>query len=175
MTNTVTFNLDSLATIKSLNVRKEGPDDDKVVAVDVRLEFKKIDRRLCLYFDDAIEAFLWRGETDALIARNAFLKPLAYCNTLKGASVSIGTHEYRDCDVTKFSIEPQDGGVITLQCSVTVNPNEADIADLAKAVQDETRVSIQGAPDLFAQADAVKGVLVTLKKRAPKLAANMEI
>jgi hypothetical protein len=157
----ILFKIDSLATIKALNIRKEGEDDEKIVAVDVKLEFKKVDRRLCAYFDSAIEEFLWRGETDALMVRNAFLKPLAYVNSIKDATIVIGTHEYSGCDVGKFQIEPQDGGVITLTCSATVNPNEADIADLAKAVQDDTQVSIEGPPDLFAR--AIPTDLVRLK------------
>ena len=158
----ILFKIDGLATLKALNVRKEGPDDEKIVAVDVKLEFKKVDRRLCDYFDDAIAEFLWRGETDALIVRNPFLKPLAYVNSIKDATITIGTHEYSGCDVGKFQIEPQDGGVITFTCSATVNPNEADIADLAKAVQDDTQVSIEGPPDLFGH-NPLGDVVVKLK------------
>ena len=72
------FKISGVATIKHLNVRKEGPEEEKILAVDVKLEFSKVDRRLCAYFDDALEAFLWRGDTNALIVRNGFLSPVAY-------------------------------------------------------------------------------------------------
>ena len=143
------FKVSGLATIKHLNVRKEGPEDEKILAVDVKLEIKGVDRRLCGYFDDALEAFLWRGDTDALIQRNAYLYPVVYCNEISSASVTIGNHSYSGCDVKKFSIEPRDGGVITLTCSVAVYPNAADVSDLAKLVQDDAHVSIEGPPDLF--------------------------
>lgn len=144
------FKVSGRATIKHLNVRKEGPEDEKILAVDVKLEIKDVDRRLCGYFDDALEAFLWRGDTNALIARNAFLTPVRYGNEISGASVSIGSHSYSGCEVKKFEIEPRDGGVITLTCSVAVYPNSADVSDLAKMVQDEASVTIEGPPDLFA-------------------------
>lgn len=144
------FKLSGVASIKHLNVRKEGPDDEKILAVDVKLEVKKVDRRLCGYFDDALEAFLWRGDTNALIVRNGFLAPVNYAHTIYGATVEIGTKTYHDCDVKKFSIQPQDGGVITLSLSVTLQPSASEVADLAKLVQDEERVSIEGPPDLFA-------------------------
>lgn len=144
------FKVAGVATIKHLNVRKEGPEDEKILAVDVKLSIKSVDRRLCAYFDDALEAFLWRGDTDALIARNAFLIPVRYCNEINGANVSIGGNSYSSSDVKKFEIEPQDGGVMTLTCSVSVFPNSADVSDLAKMVQDETNVTIEGPPDLFA-------------------------
>ena len=143
------FKVSGLATIKHLNVRKEGPEDEKILAVDVKLEIKNVDRRLCGYFDEALEAFLWRGDTNALIARNAFLTPVRYANEISDASVSIGSHSYSGCDVKKFEIAPSDGGVITLTCSVAVYPNSADVSDLAKMVQDEASVAIEGPPDLF--------------------------
>lgn len=143
------FKLSGLASIKHLNVRKEGPEDEKILAVDVKLEFKMVDRRLCAYFDDALEAFLWRGDTQALIVRNFWLTPVAYSNEISGAFVKIGLLEFAGCDVKKFSLQPADGGVMTLACSVSLNPNSADVSALAKLVQDEDQVSIEGPPDLF--------------------------
>ena len=144
------FKLAGVASIKHLNVRKEGPEDDKILAVDVKLTFTKVDRRLCGYFDDALEAFLWRGDTEALIVRNALLTPIAYGNIIEGASVKIGTRHFLGCDVKKFSIQPADGGVITLACSVSLYPSSGEVADLAKLVQDDELVEIEGPPDLFA-------------------------
>lgn len=144
------FKISGVATIKHLNVRKEGPEDEKILVVDVKLEFSKVDRRLCAYFDDALEAFLWRGDTNALIVRNGFLSPVAYSNQITSATVKIGLHEYVGCDVRKFSIVPADGGVMTLACSVSLYPSSPDVADLAKLVQDDDQVSIEGPPDLFA-------------------------
>ncbi len=144
------FLVRGVAAIKHLNVRKEGPDDEKILAVDVKMEIKNVDRRLCAYFDDALEAFLWRGNTDALIARNAFLVPVSYSNEISNANVTIGTRSYIGCDVKKFSMEPRDGGVMALTCSVALYPNSNDVADLAKLVQDEEHILIEGPPDLFA-------------------------
>jgi hypothetical protein len=144
------FKVRGMASIKHLNVRKEGPEDDKILAVDVKLEIKNVDRRLCAYFDEALEAFLWRGDTDALIARNAFLAPVAYGNEVSSAHVRIGSQSFLGCDVKKFAMEPRDGGVMTLMCSIALYPSSNDVADLAKLVQDEASVEIEGPPDLFA-------------------------
>lgn len=143
------FKVSGNAEIKHLNVRKEGPDDEKILAVDVKLSIANIDRRLCAYFDDALEAFLWRGDTDALIVRNAYLFPVAYGNTISGCTVQIGMDTYTGCKVKKFSIEPRDGGVITLICSISLYPSASEVSDLAKFVQDETNVTIESPPDLF--------------------------
>lgn len=155
MTNTQTpmrphFKVSGLASIKHLNVRKEGPEDDKILAVDVKLEISNVDRRLCGYFDDALEAFLWRGNTNALITRSLHLAPVAYTTEISGATVKIGVHTFVGCDVKKFALSPRDGGVMTLTCSVSVYPSASDFSALAKIVQDEAEVEIDGPPDLFA-------------------------
>lgn len=144
------FKVSGMATIKHLNVRKEGPDDEKILAVDVKLEIKGVDRRLCGYFDDALEAFLWRGNTNALIQRNAFLHPVGFANEVTGATVKIGNDTYLGCDVKKFSLDPRDGGVFNLVCSVAVYPTSSDVSALAKLVQEDASVTIEGPPDLFA-------------------------
>lgn len=150
------FKLAGVASIRHLNVRKEGPEDEKILAVDVKLVFKQVDRRLCAYFDEALESFLWRGDTNALIVRNVFLAPVTYANEISSATVQIGTHLFLGCDVKKFGIEPADGGVITLTCSVSLYPAASDVSDLAKLVQDEDQVSIEGPPDLFADQGAAQ-------------------
>lgn len=144
------FKVAGSATIKHLNVRKEGPEDEKILAVDIKLEVKGIDRRLCSYFDDALESFLWRGDTDALIVRNMFLEPVKYAHSISSASASIAGQSFVGCDVGKFAINPRDGGVIDMVMSVTAYPSSDEVAQLAKRVQDDTQVVIEGPPDLFA-------------------------
>ncbi|MEN9885437.1 MAG: hypothetical protein RL758_15 [Pseudomonadota bacterium] len=148
------FKVSGAATIKHLNVRKEGPEDDKIIAVDIKLEIKQVDRRLCAYFDDALEAFLWRGDTDALIARNLYLQPVAFSNLITGATFNIESQTFVGCEVKKFAMEPRDGGVMTLTCAVSVYPLASEVSGLAKLVQDDAHVSIEGPPDLFADQPA---------------------
>ena len=144
------FRVEKSATIKHLNVRKEGPNDEKEIAVDVKLHFEHLDRGLCSYFDDALEAFLWRGDTEALIVRNGFLSPVAYGNKISGAIVKIGPDEFMGCDVRKFVVKPRDGGTIDLTCSVSFFPTSNQVANIAKLVQDDDLVLIEGPADLFA-------------------------
>lgn len=144
------FQVRGLATVKHLGIRKEGPEDDKIIATDVKLEVKGLDRRLCSYFDDAIEAFLWRGDTDALIVRNDFLSPIGYGNVIGDAIIKIGALEFIG-DAKKFFITPRDGGVITLSLSVTLKPTADEVAELAKLVQEDVSVSIESPLDLFSE------------------------
>lgn len=143
------FKVSGTASIKHLNVRKEGPEDEKIIAVDVKMEIKGIDRRLCAYFDPALESFLWRGDTDALIVRNDFLSPVQYGHEITSATVKIASKTYVGCDVRKFAILPRDGGVMNITLSVSLYPSASEVSDLAKLVQEDTTVEIEGPPDLF--------------------------
>lgn len=148
------FKVAGTATIKHLNVRREGPEDDKVLAVDIKMEISRVDRRLCAFFDDALEAFLWRGDTDAMIVRNMYLGPIKYGNYIDGATVEIDGRTFVGCRVSKFAIQPKDGGVIDLALSVSAYPTATEVSELAKLVQDDAAISIEGPPDLFANEGA---------------------
>ena len=138
------------ATIKHLNVRKEGPEDEQILAVDIKLEFRKVDRRLCDYFDPALAAFLWRGDTDALIVRNIALTPVSYAHEIASARASIDEANFSGAEIKKFSLQPHDGGVVTLTCSLTVYPSSIEVANIARRVQDDVLARLEGPPDLFA-------------------------
>ncbi len=143
------FKVSGSAAIKHLNVRKEGPDDDKILAVDIKMEIKNIDKALCGYFDEALEAFLWRGDTDALIVRNLWLTPVQYGNLVSSATAEIEGQTFVGAEIKKFSITPRDGGVIALTCSVTIYPTASEVSRIAKLVQDDAHVLLEGPPDLF--------------------------
>jgi hypothetical protein len=143
------FKLSGTAAIKHLNVRKEGPEDDQILAVDVKLELKGVDWRFCDYFDPALAPFLWRGDTDAMIVRNMHLAPVTYSHFVDSAHVEIDGQTFVGCEVKKFSVMPRDGGVLTLTCSVSLYPNATEVASLAKRVQDDVIVKLEGPPDLF--------------------------
>jgi Ftsk gamma domain len=143
------FRLDGRADLKHLNVRKEGPDDEKILAVDVKLAFEKVDRSICGYFDDALADFLWRHETSGLIVRNAFLKPVAFLHEISSATVTIDGNRFHGCEVKRPEISPRDGGTVDVTVSVSIYPSSSEVADLAKRVQDGVLVSIEGPPDLF--------------------------
>ena len=146
------FKVEGGATIKHLNVRKEGPEDEKILAVDVKLEIEKVGMLIVAYFDAALAAFLWVDVDKAgtmLAVRNAFLQPVQYAHQIEGATVSINGRVFLGCEVKKFAINPRDGGLLDLTCSVTLYPTGYEVGDLAELVQDGARVVIDGPPDLF--------------------------
>ena len=138
------------ATIKNLNVRKENHGEEKILAVDLKIEFSSLGKNLCLFFDDSVANFLWRGEDDEI--RNFFLSPITYDVDVENCIVKIGKQKFGGCIVKKFSMEPLYGGLMKLGCHVILHPGENDVSKLAPLVQEDTSVVIQGPPDLFTEA-----------------------
>ncbi len=151
------FSLAGKANIKHLNVRKEGDDDARVLMVDVKLEVMRVDADFLDHFEPHARLLLWRSakpgsDEDALgmYVRNAMLEPLAFSHVIKGATVLMSGLQFKAADVKRISFAALDGGVGTVVCSVTLaEPSADDVAVLARRVQDEVVVRIEGQPDLF--------------------------
>jgi hypothetical protein len=143
------LDLSGTATIKNLNVRKENHGEEKVLAVDLKLEFQSLRSEYCDFFDPAAEAFLWRGEDDEV--RNTFLAPIVYDVDVDNCVVKIGKQKFGGCIVKRFALEPRNGGVMNLGCHVIIHPGDTDVSKLAPLVQENAAVVIQGPPDLFSE------------------------
>jgi hypothetical protein len=136
------------ATILHLNIRKEGPDDEKVLAVDVKLEVRRVGGILAVYFDAALPMLFWLDD-DAMGVRNAFMRPVGFANEITGASVKVAGLQFVGVQVKKMALEPVDGGMLTFSCSLAIAPSADEVAALARLVQVEVTVFIEGPPDLF--------------------------
>jgi hypothetical protein len=143
------FALKHPASIQHINVRKEGEEGNEALALDIKLKFQGVDRRLCAYFDDALEAFLWRGNTDALIIRNDHLAPVHYTTLIAGANVEIDGRNFIGVDVKKFVLTPKDGGVMDMTCSITFEAHADDVLWVSNRLRDEVAMRIEAQPDLF--------------------------
>lgn len=149
------FELEGQAELKHLNIRKEGPDDAKVLVVDAKLEIARVPgAALCRYFEPHLLLFLWKEEAREgslmLAVRNPRVAPVEFLNVISGASVLIGGLQFHGCEMKRFSLLPHDGGKVTVGCSVTISgPSVDSVAMLARAVQDKVQVLLEAAPDLF--------------------------
>jgi hypothetical protein len=136
------------ATIQHLNIRKEGPEYEKVLAVDVKLEVRRVGGILAAYFDAALAPLFWFDD-DAMGVRNDFMRPVGFANEITGASVKVAGLRFVGVQIKKMALEPVDGGMLTFSCSLAISPTSQDVAALARLVQDEVPVFIEGPPDLF--------------------------
>jgi hypothetical protein len=141
-----TFAFSGRATIQHLNIRKEGPDDEKILAVDVKLSGKADGLRLCPFFDAGLFDFLF---DEAGIARNVMLEPIGFSNVIEGAELQIAGIDFDGAKLSKFKVSPKDGGVVVLTFSAAISPEGSDVAIISEYVADDVDVVARMAPGLF--------------------------
>lgn len=141
------FSFNGMATIKHLNPRKEGPEEDKVLAMDVKLN-ATVDADIWDFFHPGIKPLLY---TDAGGVQNVMMEAVGYANLVSNCTVEIVECRFYSVDVKNFKIRPKDGWKADLTFSVTIDPQGDQIAVMAEYLQDEVRVVIEPQPELFDQ------------------------
>lgn len=132
------------ADILHLNVRKEGPDDEKALAVDIKLE-GKTSGNLCNYFDEKLREFLF---TDAVIARASMMEPVGFKNQILNCELQMLDKQFYGVKLHKFKISPVDGGDVRLTFTATFQPNKDDVAIIAEFVSEPVHVVARPQPGL---------------------------
>ncbi len=141
-----TFRFEGKAAVQHLNIRKEGPDDGKELAVDIKLSGKCDGRAMCAYFDPGLFDFLF---DEAGIVRNEQIEPVGFATQLGDCTLQIEMTQFDGVRLSKFKIAPFDSGVVVLTFSAAVTPSKADVAALAGCVAEEVLVSARMQPGLF--------------------------
>lgn len=134
------------AEIKHFNARKEGPDEEKTLALDLKLTAKTGSAALS-FFDDGLEGFLFLPDTGAV--RNQMLEPLKYKHEVQDCELEVAGCRFHGVRVSKFQIEPVDGFQIQLTWQCSFQPSKDECAVLAELLQEEVDVHVAAQPDLF--------------------------
>lgn len=141
------FAFSGLATILHLNIRKEGPDDEKVLAVDVKMQGTVYGDRACAYFDAGLYDFLF---DESGIIRNPMLEPIGFANVIENVDMTIAGIDFASVKLQKFKLQAKkDGGQVMLTFSAAISPNGGDVAIISEYVADEVDVTARMAPGLF--------------------------
>lgn len=138
------FQYKGKAEIKHLNVRKEGPDEEKVLAIDVKLQCTTSADMLD-FFHEGIKDVLF---TDAGAVKNMMLKPLEFLNTVLNCELEILGQRYFGVDVGKFQLKPKDGNQVLMTFSVSIQPSGDEVARISEFVMDEIDIAILPQPQL---------------------------
>ncbi len=134
------FKYQGMAEILHLSARKEGDDEDRTLATDVKFLVKNIPLSDVLCFDEKIGEFLF---IEGLAVRNSNIAPLTLLNTLKNYSLVIGGgFRNTGVDVKKITLAPKDGGVFNVQLTASFQPVSGEIALIADSLKDEVSIDI---------------------------------
>ena len=140
-----TFSFNGQATIKHLNPRKEGPEDEKALALDIKL-CGTVPADLWDYFHEGIKEALY---TDAGAAKNALMEAIGFNHAVSNCTMEILEQRFHGVEVSKFKLKPKDGWKAELTFSVTISPDSNEIAQFAEFLQDEVSLVLMPEPDLF--------------------------
>ncbi|WP_298016812.1 hypothetical protein [uncultured Castellaniella sp.] len=138
------FTYSGPAEIRHLNCRKEGPEEEKVLTVDVKF-LCTTNAAMFDFFDDALRFALY---TDAGAVKNPALQPIGFSTTVMNCDLTILGRRYGSVEVSKFSLKPKDGHLVEMTFGISIQPMADEVAQLAEFVADEVDILIEPQPEL---------------------------
>lgn len=145
------FDLQTLATLKNINPRKEGPKDDKILALDLKFQATCPGEVATDVLGDEqysrIRDFLWKHTEDGMIhPRFSKLGHLKCERELAQMNVAVGGLWFAGAKVYKFEIAPRDQEQIDLTFHVSaVDPPSNALPILADCLDSDLQVAIEPA------------------------------
>jgi hypothetical protein len=134
------FKFSGKAEITHLSTRKDGGDEDRVLAADVKLRLANVPLADVLCFDEKLGEFLF---LEGGAVRNCNLGPLSIIATLRNYSMQIaGRSSNVGVELKKISLAPKDSEVFTVALTVSFQPEADEIAVLAEYLQDEIDLTL---------------------------------
>ena len=132
------FAYKGLVEILHLNTRKEGPDDEKILAAEVKLH-AVMPREILDYFEPALGACLF---LEGGAVRNLLMGPIQFHNELRHYRLSAVGGVFSGVTAKKFIVEPKDINQISLTFSVSFQPSGDEIARLAEFLLDAIEIDL---------------------------------
>lgn len=134
----------AVASIKHLNIRKEGPEDDKVLAVDMKLEIVAAAGDVLPYFEHSLRGFLFNDSANEV--RFKRMGAVEWGGEMDNMEVELHGLEFLKVRLSKFRIEPRvekDEQMVYLTLSASFQPNGRDVAVLAELVQESAPIVVR--------------------------------
>jgi hypothetical protein len=129
------------AEILHLNARKEGPDDDKQLAVDVKL--RAVTTMAVLhYFDDMLGQLFY---TDIGAVRNTMIGPIPMKHELEDYRLEVMGGTHHGVKLKKFALEAMDDGMVSITFQASFKPSGDEVAQMAEYLQDEIDIYLEPA------------------------------
>lgn len=140
------FKFQGSAEIVHLNTRKEGNDDNKVLAADVKLRVTA-DKSVFNFFEPELVGVLF---LDSGAVRNIMMDPISFAHQLEHYRLETFGRNFMGCRVKNFVLTPRDGNQVVTTFSVSFKPSGDEVAKLAEFLQDSIQIRIEPeAGDLF--------------------------
>lgn len=134
------FVFQGMANIQHINARKEGSQDDKELAVDLKFE-AVTNHEICDFFDPDLAGFLFNNIG---AVKNIFLDPIAYSHKLMHYMLKIREEMvFSGVEVKDLTLEPKDGSLIHIKFKCSIKPMGLEVARLAEYLQNEVSILLE--------------------------------
>lgn len=150
------------ATVQHLNVRKQGPDDEKELALDVKL-VAETSADVLAYFGDALSAFLFQPDGSL---RFPMMEPVSWSGEIRHMLMTMSGHEFRDVTLKKFAFGASEGRKVSMTFSASFMPRSREAALIAEMLAECVIVSVQPEGDLLSDVDKETGEVKRWEARA---------
>lgn len=132
------FKFSGQAEIHHLNPRKEGPEEDKQLAVDVKFKATAPSSVLA-YFDEGLDGLLFteRGEVS-----NPMIGSIHFRHELHNYRLEMGGNTYSGVTIKKFVLEATKGKRVSLTFQASFYPSSAQLAQMAQSLQTEIDIEL---------------------------------
>lgn len=138
------FRFKGVVSIKHLNTRKEGAEEEQKLCVDLKLN-TLTDDTVFHFFDDQLPYALWLPGTAA--KRNLQLGPLSFGHEHEGYRLEVCGSTHHGVKVKKFSLTIMDGKRVDMTFSVSFEPSGTEVATLAEYLADDIEIVLEPAND----------------------------
>ena len=135
------FTYKGKAEILHLNTRKEGPEDDKVLDADIKLQ-AMVSRSVLEFFEPMLGECLF---LDSGAVRNVMMGPIHFENELRNYAMDVFGWRVTGVTVKKFVVVPKNINQILLTFSVSFKPTGNEVGVLAEHLAD--MIDIDLAPE----------------------------
>lgn len=176
--------INSRAEISHLNLRKQGPDDNRALAIDIKFSGARgtpeiLKHLLGLDNMEEIKSALWNGNG---MPRFPGIESITPKNIIQNCTVEFGGVTLENCDARKFHISPCEKHEIKIDFSASaVRPPEAAMRRIPDLINEQVTVSVtikqlslldQAKPETESITISHDGKSVTLSPSALKRAAK---
>lgn len=139
------------ATLKHINARKEGPEEEKELAVDIKIEIDAMAVDVLPQFDPALRGFMF----DKDMVRFLAMDEVKWRGENLNMEVELCGFTFYGARISKFSIQPHinergldreeftDVQMVTITCSVSFKPHGSELATIAELLGEVTEISIR--------------------------------
>lgn len=130
------FELSGFVDIKALNVRKDGPDGDKVVAVDLKMECRQ-PAEVLDHFDAQLAKFLHKNDGSV---RFVMMEPVGWAGEVKHCNLNMCDLKFVGVTVKKFTFQPvnndKGGPEVVVGFQASFKPEGSEIAMVTQYLQE---------------------------------------